>query len=77
MSMTSDAVLSISVEYLGPAARTLLERQTKFHMNGLDLSDINPKDCFELAKWVKLASAMFIEQEMADELAEKIMRLSE
>jgi hypothetical protein len=76
MSKTSDAVLSISVEYLGPAAKTLLERQTKFHMKGLDLADLKPDDCAELAKWVKLASAMFIEQEMADELAEKIRRVS-
>jgi hypothetical protein len=76
MSKTSDAVLVISTEYLGPAAITLLERQTKFHLGGLSFSDIRPEHCSELSKWVGLASAMFIEQDLATELAEKIRRLS-
>lgn len=77
MSKTSDAVLAISTEYLGPAAITLLERQTKFHCKGLAFSNIQPSDCENLAKWVGLASAMFIEQDLAAELAEKIRRLQE
>ena len=76
MSTTSDAVLEIATEYLGPAAITLLERQTKFHLNGLSFSDLGPQHCTELAKWVGLASAMFIEQDLANELSEKIRRLS-
>jgi len=52
MSKTSDAVLEIAVEYLGPAAITLLERQTKFHLQGLNFPDIGPEHCKELAKWV-------------------------
>ncbi len=75
MSKTSDAVLEIAVEYLGPAAITLLERQTKFHLQGLSFTDIRPEHCKELAKWVGLASAMFIEQNLAEELADKIGRL--
>ena len=76
MSKTSDAVLEISTEYLGPAAITLLERQTKFHLKGLAFKDLEPSHCEELANWVGLASAMFIEQEMASELADKIRGLS-
>ncbi|KAF5091245.1 hypothetical protein KHC33_06520 [Methanospirillum sp. J.3.6.1-F.2.7.3] len=76
MSKTSDVVLEMSVEYLGPAAITLLERQTKFHLNGLNFSDIGPEHCIELAKWVALASSMFIEQDLAQELADKIGRLA-
>ena len=72
MSESSKVILSIATEYLGPAAATLLERQTKFHMNGLNFTDLQPEHCNELAKWVKIASAMFIEQEMAEEMAEKI-----
>ena len=75
MSKTSDAVLEIAVEYLGPAAITLLERQTKFHLQGLNFPDIAPEHCKELAKWVGLASAMFIEQDLAQELADKIGKL--
>lgn len=76
MSKTSDAVLEISTEYLGPAAITLLERQTKFHLNGLAFRELEPSHCVELAKWVELASAMFIEQDLASGLAEKIRRLA-
>lgn len=72
MSQTADTVLEIATEYLGPAARTLLERQTRFHMNGLQYNDIGPEHCVDLAKWVKIASAMFIETESADELAARI-----
>lgn len=74
MSMTSDAVLAIATEYLGPAAITLLERQTRFHMNGLAFSDLTTAHCAELAKWVELASSMFIEKDLAQELAEKIRK---
>ena len=76
MSNTSDAVLGIATEYLGPAAITLLERQTKFHLGGLSFTEIGPEHCNELSRWVGLASAMFIEQDLAEELAEKIRRLS-
>jgi len=76
MSKTSEKVLEISTEYLGPAAITLLERQTKFHLNGLAFTDIDPSHCEELAKWVGLASAMFIEQDLAVELANKIRGLA-
>lgn len=76
MSKTSDAVLEISTEYLGPAAITLLERQTKFHLNGLIFTDLELSHCEELAKWVGLASAMFIEHDQASELADKIRRLN-
>ncbi len=75
MTTTSDTVLAIATEYLGPAAITLLERQTKFHMSGLSFKDIEPSHCADLSKWVGIASAMFIEQDQAQELAEKIKRV--
>ncbi|MDD1729482.1 MAG: hypothetical protein LUQ50_10480 [Methanospirillum sp.] len=75
MSTTSDAVLETATEYLGPAAITLLERQTKFHMQGLSFQDLQSSHCTELAKWVGIASAMFIEQDKAEELADKIRNL--
>jgi hypothetical protein len=75
MSTTSDLVLALATEYLGPAAITLLERQTKFHMNNLSFQDLKPDNCEELAKWVGIASAMFIEQDQAAELAVKIRNI--
>lgn len=76
MTTTSDTVLAIAAEYLGPAAITLLERQTKFHMNGLSFQDLQPNHCADLSKWVGIASAMFIEQDQAMELTEKILRIA-
>lgn len=73
--MTSDMVLKIATDYLGPAAITLLERQTKFHMKGLSFTDLESSQCGELAKWVGIASAMFIEQDLAEELSRKIREL--
>ncbi|MFH0966100.1 MAG: hypothetical protein V1862_00230 [Methanobacteriota archaeon] len=75
MSTTSELVLAIATEYLGPAAITLLERQTKFHMNGLSFQDLGPEHCNELANWVGIASAMFIEQDQATLLAENIRKI--
>lgn len=75
MSVTSDAILDIATGYLGPAAITLLERQTKFHMQGLSYQDLQPSHCAELGKWVGIASAMFIEQDLAEELSRKIREL--
>ena len=77
MSTTSDSVLKIATEYLGPAAVTLLERQTRFHMNGLPFQDLQPSNCADLAKWVGIASAMFIEQDQAADLAEKIRKMGQ
>lgn len=75
MSTTSEQVLAVAAEYLGPAAITLLERQTKFHMNGLSFQDLTPEHCHELANWVGIASAMFIEQDQAALLAESIRKI--
>jgi len=75
MSMTSEAVLKIATGYLGPAAITLLERQTKFHMQGLDFHEIQPYHCAELGRWVGIASSMFIEQDQAEELSARIREL--
>jgi hypothetical protein len=75
MSTTSDLVLAVATEYLGPAAITLLERQTKFHMAGLSFQDLMPEHCSELANWVGIASSMFIEQDQALALAEQIRKI--
>ena len=68
-------VLAVATEFLGPAAITLLERQTKFHMNGLAFEDLSSGQCDELANWVGIASAMFIEQDQAALLAESIRKI--
>jgi hypothetical protein len=72
MSALSDKALTISVEYLGPAAKVLLERQTKFHLNGLPFDALAPEHVPDFAKWVGISSALVIEPAKAKELAAKI-----
>ena len=72
MSALSEKALTISVEYLGPAAKVFLERQTKWHMDGLGFDDLEPKHVAEFAKWVGISGALVIEPAKAKELADKI-----
>lgn len=76
MSALSEKALTISVEYLGPAAKVFLERQTKWHMDGLGFDDLEPKHVAELAKWVGISGALVIEPAKAKDLAVKIGALA-
>ena len=40
MSDISEKVLAITIQVLGPASRRFLERQTKFHLDGLEFDDL-------------------------------------
>lgn len=76
MSALSDKALALSVEYLGPAANVFLERQTKWHIDGLAFADLQPQHIPELAKWVGISAALVIEPAKAKELAGKIAAIS-
>lgn len=69
MSQLSDEITRHSTIYLGPAAKLFLERQTKFHMNGLSLEQLSKQHLPELAKWVQLSAGLLIGKEKATELA--------
>lgn len=72
MSDLSEKALALSVEYLGPAARVFLERQTKWHLDGLAFDDLEPKHLPELAKWVAISAALVVDPVKAKELSDKI-----
>jgi hypothetical protein len=76
MSQLSEKALALSVEYLGPAAKVFLERQTKHHMNGLAFDSLEPPHLADLAKWVNVSAALVIDSDKASELAGKIRSLA-
>lgn len=75
MSLISDKILALSLEYLGFAAKKLLERQASQHMNGLAFESLQTEDLPEFSKWVRISAGLIIDKEKAKELAEKILAL--
>ena len=75
MSDLSNKVITISVNYLGPAAKIFMSRQTTGHMNGLVFDNLERKHLPELAKWVQISAGLVIDKGKAKELAEKIANL--
>jgi hypothetical protein len=73
MNDISDKIIKISVQYLGPAAVVLLERQTKFHMDGLEFKDIKQEHLPKLFYWVKVSSALVI-KEKSEALVSDLMK---
>lgn len=72
MTALSEAVLAESIKYLGPAAKRFLERQTKFHLEGIEFDSLLPQHIPELAKWVNISAQLIIDKNKALELSEKI-----
>jgi hypothetical protein len=75
MSQLSQQIETIATQYLGPAARKFLERQTITHMNGLSFDSIAQGHLAELAKWVEISAGLVIDKASAAELAGKIKTL--
>ena len=75
MSVISDNIVALSVNYFGPAARKFLERQTISHMNGLPFDKLEKKDLADMAKWINISGALIIDKAKAKELSEKIAAL--
>lgn len=60
MSETSEKVLLLTKNYLGPASNTFLERQTKSHLKGLAFGDLKNEDLPELLKWLNVSAGLII-----------------
>jgi hypothetical protein len=75
MNELSDRVSKLSMVYLGPAAPVFLERQTRFHMNGLAFSALQKEHLPELAHWVLISASLLIDKGKAKELSDKILVL--
>lgn len=69
MNEISEKVLHLGTLYLGPAAKTFLERQTKFHMKQLAFDDLKMEHLPELFKWIHISASLII-----DDNAELLVR---
>ncbi len=75
MSDISEKVLAITVQVMGPASRRFLERQTKFHLDGLEFDDLTKDHIPELSKWVGISAQLIVDDKKAAMLAETIKKL--
>jgi hypothetical protein len=75
MSLYSDEAIKVAQKYLGPAAKTFLERQTRSHMSGLELSDLGQGQMADLAKWVEISAGLLIDKTKAKELASMSLKI--
>ena len=75
MSILSDKVLKLTIDYIGPSSLAFLERQTKHHLSGLEFTSLEKSHLPELAKWVGISAGLLIDKKRAAELSEKIKML--
>jgi hypothetical protein len=75
MSVTSEDVLKITLDYIGPASSAFLERQTSAHMGNLKFDDLERKHLPELSRWVGISAGLLIDKLRAKELAARIAAL--
>jgi hypothetical protein len=75
MSQCSDEAVKVAQKYLGPAAKTYLERQTRSHMNGLELNDLQRGQMADLAKWVETSAGLLIDKPKTKELASLLLKI--
>lgn len=75
MTETAQKILDMTVPYLGPASRVFLERQTKYHMNGVNFGEVGKQHIPELSRWVKISAGLLIGKARAAELSQKISLL--
>jgi hypothetical protein len=75
MPDVSEKVFEITVQVLGPASRRFLERQTKFHLNGLEFDNITREHIPELAKWVGISAQLIVDEKKVTMLVDKIKKV--
>lgn len=76
MSILSDRVLKITIDYIGPSSQAFLERQTKHHLNGVDFAKLDKSHLPELSRWVGISASLLVDKKRALELADKISKLN-
>lgn len=74
-TMLYDNLVSITEDYLGPAARRFIDRQTKSHLHK-EPGHLTEAEFIKLADWVKLTLALLTKDEkLKNEYAEKLDKL--
>lgn len=74
MSELSEAVVDLAEQYLGFAAERYLDRQCRMHLDK-PLDDIRREDLDKLAMWVNNTGPLIMDDDVSEELAEKIFEL--
>lgn len=69
-------VVSITEDYLGPAAERFVSRQVTFHLNKHP-EELSKADIPKLAEWVKVSLALLTQdKKMVDEFDKRIRELA-
>lgn len=70
-----DELVDITEDFLGPAAKRFIDRQTKNHLNK-EPGQLSSDELIKLADWVKLTLALLTKDEkIKSEYAEKLDKL--
>lgn len=70
-----DELVNITEDYLGPAARRFIDRQTKNHLQKVP-STLTNEDLVQLTDWVKLTLALLTKDEkIKSEYAKRLDKL--
>jgi hypothetical protein len=72
MSILSDKILNVTVEFIGPASERFLERQAVKHLNISSFSLVERQHLPDLVKWTKISAALLIGDAKAQELCNKL-----
>jgi hypothetical protein len=75
MSILSEKVLEMTLNYIGPASKMFLERQTTRHMNNLPFDNIEKTHIPDLVKWIKISGRLLIGEAKADELGNRVAQI--
>lgn len=72
---TYQQALTITKDYLGPAAERFINRQIAFHLRK-EPEQLSKSDIPQLAEWVKVSIAILTEdREMVDNFTKRILKL--
>jgi hypothetical protein len=75
MSVISEKVLETTLNYIGPASKMFLERQTTRHMNNLPFDNLDKIHLPDLVKWIKVSGRLLIGEAKAEELGNKVAQI--
>ncbi len=72
-----EAIVSITEEYLGPAAKRFMSRQIIYHLHKEPM-DVNLEDLPKLVEWARITIALLTEDKgMVDEFARRLLSLAD
>jgi len=69
-------IVSVTEEYLGPAAGRFIDRIIDFHLHKIP-SKVSPDDIPKLSEWVKVSLGLLTDDKrLVDECEQKILKLA-